>query len=86
MKKSILFYHPRDVGCKKAERLLHKNNYAFDLQDVTINGISSYLYEDMRIEKLPALFVISENNCRIYEGLDKIVDLLREKLAIRCLD
>lgn len=76
MKKSTLFYHPQNVDCKKAERLLSKGNYEFDVLDVSANGVSSYLFKDMRISRLPALYVISGHKYKVYEGLDKIEALL----------
>ena len=33
--------------CEKAKEILHKSNYNFDILDVSANGISAYLYEDM---------------------------------------
>ena len=79
MKKSTLFYHPKNADCKKAEKLLNKKKYDFDLSDVSANGTSSYLYKDMRISRLPALYVFSGNKYRVYEGLGKIEALLNKK-------
>ena len=79
MRKSTLFYHPDNVDCRKAQRLLHKKNYDFELLDVSANGVSSYLFEDMRISVLPALYVFSKNKCEICEGLDKIETMISRK-------
>lgn len=79
MKKSTLFYHPQNVDCKKAQRLLHKKRYDFELLDVSANGVSSYLFEDMRISRLPALYILSGNTYKIYEGLKKIEALLSRR-------
>ena len=77
MKKSTLFYHPRNAECKKAKQLLRQSDFDFELLDVSENGISSYLFEDMRISTLPALYVFSRNRFRLYEGLDKIESLIK---------
>lgn len=76
MKKSTLFYHPQNDDCKKAKQLLREKDFDFELLDVSANGISSYLFEDMRISLLPALYVFSRNKYRLYEGLEKIESLV----------
>ena len=78
MKRSTLFYDPRNDDCKKAKQLLRRTRFNFDLLDVTTNGISSYLFEDMRISTLPALYVFSKNKYKLYEGLDKIEALMKK--------
>lgn len=78
MKKSTLFYHPRNDACKKAKQLLRQSHFDFELLDVSENGISSYLFEDMRISTLPALYVFSRNTYKLYEGLDRIESLIRK--------
>ena len=77
--KSTLFYDPQNVDCRRAARLLHKGLYKFDLLDISANGVSSYLFEDMRISKLPALYVVSAGTYKVYEGLDQIETLLEAK-------
>ena len=79
MKKSTLFYHPQNADCKKAKRLLREGDFDFELLDVSTNGISSYLFEDMRISMLPTLYIFSRNKYRMYEGLEKIESLLKRK-------
>lgn len=79
MNKSTLYYHPKNADCRKAQRFLHKKKYDFEILDVSANGVSSYLFEDMRISKLPALYIVSENTYKIYEGLEKIEALLSRR-------
>ena len=47
MKRNMLFYHPDNVDCKKAKQLLREKDFDFELLDVSTNGVSSYLFEEM---------------------------------------
>ena len=80
MKNYTFFYHPKDKNLdKKIYKLLDKKGIDCELLDVTSNGISSYLYKDMRIKTLPAFYVFSKNEHKIYQGRDKIEALLSRK-------
>lgn len=70
--KSMLFYNPSDKNCKIIEKRLEEKHLQYDLLDATSRGISPYLYRDFRITKLPALYTLSRNKYKIYEGCRKI--------------
>ena len=73
---NALFSNPKDRRCKRIERLLHRQSLDFDVIDATAERISAYLYKDMRITKLPALYMFSNNKHRIYEGCREIENFL----------
>jgi len=72
-----LYYHPKNPDSKKACKLLQKNKCDFSSLNVTMNGISSYLYKDTGISELPAIHVISDEGERTYEGIEAIETLVK---------
>ena len=76
MDRCTLFIHPRHAASKKAERLLLKVNLDVHLSDVTSNGVSSYIFKDLGVSELPALYVFSGHNYRVYQGFSKIQDFV----------
>lgn len=72
MKRCTLFYQKKNRELIKIEKLLEKENIPCLLQDVTANGVASYLYHDMQITTLPALYLFANNKYKIFEGAGKI--------------
>ena len=72
MERCTLFYQRKSRELRKIERLLEKKNVSCLLQDVTANGVASYLYKDMQITTLPALYLFANNKYQILEGAGKI--------------
>ncbi len=72
MERCTLFYQKRNNELRKIEKILDAKKVGCLLQDVTVNGVASYLYKDMQITTLPALYLFSNNKYQIFEGAGKI--------------
>jgi len=72
MELCTLFYQKKNRELRKIERLIENKNITCHFQDVTENGVASYLYHDMQITTLPALYLFANNKYRIFEGTGKI--------------
>ncbi len=70
--KSMLFYNPGERSYRDIAKKLREKHIEHELLDATSSGISPYLYRDLLITKLPALYTLSRHKYRVYEGRKKI--------------
>jgi len=76
MVRTTLFYNPKNKEYRQIRELLVEKSITFILQDATSKQVSMYLYQDMRIDTLPALYLYHNNRYRLYQGCDKIISAL----------
>ena len=72
MVKGTLFYNPKDKQHIQIQKLLTDKNLTVTLQDATSRQVSMFLYHDMTIDTLPALYLYHNSKYRLYQGFDKI--------------
>ena len=77
MVKGTVFYNPKDKEGKEIEKICNqKRNCSFTFMDATSKDISSYLYQDMRINTLPALYLYYRRSYKVFQGSEKIKSFL----------
>jgi len=77
MVRGMIIINPRDRACKDIQKLVNtKKNCHFTVLDGTSRNVSSFLYRDMRVDTLPALYFQHKNSYKIYQGCNRIKSFL----------